>query len=369
MKGKLTIVLAVAIIVIGFIVMTLLSNRQTEEGKRVHMIPVKQVKAEKVTYTDVQSKLMAYGRLNAKNKIDLYAEVPGVLIQSSTEFKSGNHFNKGQVIARIDDEEAKYNLLSMKSDFMNVLAVLMPDLKSDFPSSFNSWNNYLKDFDVNAELSELPEPASSKEKLFLASRNVFKTYFNIKRLEVQLDKYVIRAPFSGTLTNTAVQHGTMVRAGQLMGTLIGDAVYELELSIPHNSIEYVSVGNKAEVSTQNGSEKYPGKLSRINPNLDPTSQTVEVFIDVVANGLVDGMYMKAEIYGDSLHQVFKLPRKAVFDENFAFIIKDSTLSKVELELVKVDEEYVRIRGVEENTMIVTEPLVNISSYEKVKAIR
>ena len=55
------------------------------------------VKAEN---TIIPINILESGRLTAKHKVDLFAEVQGVMQNSTKEFKAGTSFNKGEVLVK-----------------------------------------------------------------------------------------------------------------------------------------------------------------------------------------------------------------------------------------------------------------------------
>jgi len=55
---------------------------------------------------------------------------------------------------------------------VNAITLLMPDLKIDYPQSFQQWKAYLDKFDVEISVLPLPEPLNDQEKYFIASKNL-----------------------------------------------------------------------------------------------------------------------------------------------------------------------------------------------------
>ena len=66
---------------------------------------VKTVFVDKVLNKEIPIVITTSGNLNAKNKIELFAEVQGVLNPSSKEFKAGTYYAKGESILHINSEE------------------------------------------------------------------------------------------------------------------------------------------------------------------------------------------------------------------------------------------------------------------------
>ncbi|MEM6771070.1 MAG: HlyD family secretion protein, partial [Bacteroidota bacterium] len=170
-----------------------------KEGPQKREIPkrIKEVETMAVLNAPVSTKLAVQGRLAAYNKISLFTEVGGAVLETGKPFKKGTYFKKGETLLRIDDAEARLTLQSQKATLLNGVAMMMPDLKIDYPESFGNWEAYLAGFDVDGSIKPLPEAINQREKLFVAGRNLYSQYYSIKSGEERLNKYTLRAPFSG----------------------------------------------------------------------------------------------------------------------------------------------------------------------------
>ena len=144
--------------------------------------------------------ITANGNLVALKKVELYAEVQGVLQSTGKLFREGQRYNAGEALLKLDASEFYASVQSQKSSFYNLIASVMPDLILDYPQFSGKWQTYLNNFDIDKSVNKLPEITSEQERLFLAGRNVISTYYNVKNLEERLSKYILRAPFSGVLT-------------------------------------------------------------------------------------------------------------------------------------------------------------------------
>ena len=117
------------------------------------------------------------GNLQAKDRFELFSEVQGIFEYSDNTFKPGSLYRKGQTLLRINADEHKANIRAQKSTLYNQLVQLLPDLKLDYPESFDQWNAYISNFDLESPIQALPEPVNNREKLFLAGRNIYTPLF------------------------------------------------------------------------------------------------------------------------------------------------------------------------------------------------
>jgi hypothetical protein len=74
--------------------------------------------------------------------------------------------------------------------------------------------------------------------------------------------------------------------------------------------------------------------------------------------LYDGLYLKAEIPGESIAESMEIPRNAVINQNQVFIVEDSLLKVKEIDVKKVNPKTVIFSGLTEGADLVIEPLLN-----------
>ena len=78
------------------------------------------------------------------------------------------------------------------------------------------------------------------------------------------------------------------------------------------------------------------------------------------------MYLEAEINGDGFENVVEIPRKAIFGNNMIYLVnKDSLLIPQKISIKTMQENLVLAKGLPENTMLVTEPVINAKDSMKV----
>ena len=369
MKKLKSILTAIAIIVIGFLLFKVFSGMKKDPEPAKVFRTIKYVHTDIVHYMDHYANIHASGRLKSNYKIEVFSEVSGIAGKTNPRFKEGNSFSNNQIMIIIDDEEARFNLYSQKSDFLNLLTKTIPDIKADFPESFNKWNSYLENFTIESMIKELPKTSSAKEKYFLAARNIYKLYYAIKTLEAKLSKYNIRAPFTGVVTQSMFETGTFIRMGQKLGEFAGTNNFELELPLNENQIKYVAIGNIVELTLEGSYKEWKGKVTRISENFDPTTQTINVYVSLNGKRLYDGMYLNALIKGTKIRNAFKIPRKAIVNNNYVHTVKDSLLGKKKVNIIMIEEEFVYINGLDSLETVVTEQLVNTPVGTKIKPIK
>lgn len=316
---------------------------------------VKTVFVEEVENKEIPIIITTSGNLTAKHKIELYAEVQGVLKPSSKEFKAGTSYSKGESIIKINSDEFYANLQSQKSNFYNSLTSIMPDIRLDYPDEYQKWQAYLNSFDINKTTPELPTLNSDKEKFFISGRGINSAYYNVKNLEVKLGKYNLRAPYDGILTEALVTPGTLVRVGQKLGEFIDPSVYEMEVSVNAEFADLLKKGNTVKLHNLEKTKEYTGKVIRINGKVDATSQTIKAYIQVAHPDLREGTYLEANLSARSEKEAIEVSRKLLIDNKQMFVVRDSILDLIDVNPVYFSAESAVIKGVENGTLILSKP--------------
>ena len=353
---KIILAILGALLIIGAIFLGNYFIDNNQKPKPTFKKSINTVFVKNVKNTEVPIVLTANGNLVAKNKIDIFSEVQGVLNTSNKAFKPGTAYNRGEILLSINSDEFRASLKSQKSNLFNLITAVLPDLRLDFSSDFKKWEDYLKSFDIDKSIPELPSFSSDKEKYFISGRGILTAYYNVKNLEVRLSKHLIRAPFKGVLIETLVTPGTLVRSGQKLGEFIDTDIYELEVSINSEFADLLKVGNAVELTSSNKSKTYEGKVVRVNGRIDQISQTINAYIQVKDPDLKEGMFLEANLIAKSETDAIEISRKLLVNNNAVYTVKnDSVLTLSEINPVYFGAENVVIKGLKDNDKILAQP--------------
>jgi len=347
----LGVVLIIASIFLARLIIS--SNQRTRPApKKI----VKTVFVDTVVNRTVPITIVANGNLVAKQRMELYSEVQGVMRKGSKLFKPGQRYRRGETLLLIDDAEFYASVLSQRSNLFNLIAGVMPDLKLDYPEAFDHWQEYLDDFDVNEPLKPLPAFSSDREKFFINGRNITTTYYTIKNLENRLSKFRIRAPYDGILTEALVTEGSLVRPGQKLGEYIDSGVYELPVAINKTYANLLQEGREVMLRTLDGNNRYTGVVSRINGNVDVSSQTIDAFIEVTNPDLREGVYLEASLDAREEPNAYSMSRTLLQAGDYVFTVKDSVLERMPVNPVYFSEKSVVVKDIPDGTLVVSKPV-------------
>ncbi|OKH19898.1 efflux transporter periplasmic adaptor subunit [Hydrococcus rivularis NIES-593] len=98
----------------------------------------------------------------------------------------------------------------------------------------------------------------------------------IARIQLQLQKNILKAPFSATVSRRLVDEGTVVSAGQAVLRLVENKAPEVRIGVPATVAARISPGSHQQL--QIGQKNYQAKVSSILPELDASTRTLTVVL-------------------------------------------------------------------------------------------
>ncbi|MGB2273725.1 MAG: efflux RND transporter periplasmic adaptor subunit [Flavicella sp.] len=346
---------AILFVIVSYFVKNSLAAKKVQKKQKVEKI-VKTVFTEQVMNTSLPIVIRESGSLVAKHKVALFAEAQGVLEVPNDDFRVGVTASKGSVLLQINSDDDTANLLAQKSNFQNAIAVILPDLRMDHPKSFPAWEAYFKNFDISSSLQELPTPLNETEKYFVIAKGIYKNYYAIKNLEASLERYTIRAPFNGVLSEALVTNGSLIRPGQKLGEFIGKEIYELFLSVNANLVNSLAVGKEVHIYSLNSEKSWTGKVVRFNNKIDQKTQTVQVYVEVRGKDLREGMYVDASVTANRIDNAYEIPQNILIAKKAVYVYEDGFLKLQPVVPVYFNENTVLVKGLKNGQLLVNRPV-------------
>lgn len=330
-----------------------ISKKIGKKDKKEALFAEKQariVSVIKVNNATIPATILVTGKLKAARRLELFSEVNGLLLNSN--FKEGISFAAGSQLAIIDDAESRAQLKAEKATFLALVTQSLADLSIDYPEEYKVWKQFQEKISFENALPTIPEVANSQVKSFLSGRNIYTNYYTIKSQELRLAKYRITAPFSGVLANTTIDPGALVRIGQKMGEFINTSSYELEAPISLSDIQFVKIGDRVQLKSNDIEGAWTGTIVRINEKLDASSQSLLLYIQVQGATLKEGMFLNASIKAKPIKNAIEIPRKLLFEGNKLYMLQHDSLLKIAtVEVVRFNRDKAVVVGIPEQTTL------------------
>lgn len=99
----------------------------------------------------------------------------------------------------------------------------------------------------------------------------------IREIETKIDDHIITAPFSGILGFRDISVGDYMEPGDLITTIDDVSEIKIDFSLPSLYLRFIDENTEISVATEVFPKlRFNGKVSFINPRLDPNTRSVEV---------------------------------------------------------------------------------------------
>lgn len=319
------------------------------------------VKTQKGNHTEINSNMVYRGRINAFDNISLAAEVSGRLMQGDVRFKIGESFKKNDVIIKIYSKDVEAALKSGKSSFLQTVSKILPDLKVDYKDEYDKWITFFCAIDPEKHLPELPKINSDKERVFLASNNVLTNYYSLKQQQINLTRYIIYAPFTGSFKSVNKEIGAVASPGAELANIIRSDKLEVVVPVFPKDLDWINKGDKVIINDSRGIQG-EATISRISGFVDETTQSVNVYLTYNAsdnNLFLEGEFVDVTFSGVKVSG-FEIPREAIIDNYYVYELINNKLQKTKIKIVRtLDDSYI-VSGIDSRNIIVTESLASIN---------
>ncbi len=360
----------IAIILIGG-VMTLvkrLTAPKPPEDIKVSAPNVSAVKLKTVQYQNYSTTIEALGKVVSTSPIDVVSEVSGRILKGDVTLRTAMSFQKDALLFAIDKQESILNLKSQRSNFQNAIAMMLADLKLDFPDEFKKWNSYFLNLSIDRSLTALPTTNSNREKTYIATKNILGQYYAIKSAEERLTKYEVRAPYNGIITQVYTDAGSVANPGTPVVRIRRNGQLELELPIRKEDIQWIRVGTNVKLFSEDKSQSTTGRIVRISNTMDASTQSINAYVSISGSRfkIYEGMYMAAELSGRAVSNAMEISRKAVVEDSQVFVmLSDSTIQQKTIKIHKVNTETVLFSGLQAGEQVVNDNLLGLADGVKI----
>ena len=251
------------------------------------------VKVTSVGRRDIADYLETNGSLEAENEVDIVARTTGPIVELNVE--EGDFVRAGQVLARIDAAEIEAQL--------GIARVNLAEAEL-------AWNRARKSF---------REDLISQEAHDLAKSNFDGAAAQIVGTEILLDYTVIRAPFAGLIIERVIRNAEHVSSNARLFRISDFDPLLCPIQLPEKDLPQLKLNQPAYLEVEAYPDvRFPARVLRISPVVDPATGTVKVTLEVQAQGrLRPGMFASVFVETDVHENAVVIPKQALVLESTA----------------------------------------------------
>lgn len=249
------------------------------------------VRVTSVIRRDIADYLETNGSLEAENEVDIVARTDGPVVELNVE--EGDFVRAGQVLARIDAAEIEAQLGIARVNLAEAELV---------------WNR---------AQSSYREEVISQEAYDLAKSNFAAAAAQIVGTEILLDYTVIQAPFDGLIIERVIKNAEHVSNNARLFRISDFDPLLCPIQLPEKDLPRLELGQTAYLTVEAyPGARFPARVLRISPVVDPATGTVKVTLEVQAQGrLRPGMFASVFVETDIHENALVVPKQALVLES------------------------------------------------------
>lgn len=326
-----------------------------EEGDRKETAIL--VDVQPVTSGDYPAQIEVMGQVVPFMEAVIRPQVSGEIVEVTKEFAAGGRFHKGELLLRIDPED--YELAVEKQQ------AILQQAQADFRMEMGRQSIAREELAILSQTTgeeiENPELALRRPQLEQAQAEVHKAQAELEIAELNLARTRIHAPFDALITQRHVNLGDKVSSQDALATLVNTETYWVDAAVPVNKLPWLIRKPNAPVTlySQDGKAQWQGNVYKIIGTVNPQSRLAAITLAVpkpldASTPLILGDYVRADIEGQAMENVIRIPLHYVRDGARAWVAKDDILEIRQVTIVFEDRGYAYVsEGLQEGDWLVT----------------
>jgi len=337
---------------------------------------------------NLQRDVEVVGSFAADEEVVVSAQAAGELSQLDVDF--GSYVSQGQVIATIDQRDAKLKVEQAEATLKQTIARLGMKEGEGFDSNQNADVRVAKsqldwakmELDRSAKLIEkgdIPRSAydekltnhnlaQARHQAALDSVNQQLAVVEQQKAALALAKKavtdtVVRSPISGAVKEKHASRGSYLTVNGKIVTLVKINPLRLRADIPESSAAAVRTGQTINVTVDAFPNRaFTGRIVRIGPSLDEKTRalTVEAQVSNSGNLLRPGMFAKSQLITSQNAPAVMIPQRAVVTAaglSKVFVIENGRASERIVKTGASDADLIEIvEGVKDGETVATSNL-------------
>jgi membrane fusion protein, multidrug efflux system len=262
--------------------------------------------------------------LEAESQVQVFAEAARKVVELRVE--EGDRVSKGELLLRLQDDEQRTALAKVESQ--------LEKAQREYERQKRLYADAL-----------ISEQAFSD-----ATYNLEQLKLALEQAQRDLSYTAVKAPISGTLTRRLVSLGDFVTVNQPLFEIVDFGSIVARVYVPEKEMPRLAVGVPARIGAPAlGGERFPGRIDRLAPVVDPKSGTVKVTVAIPERpGLKPGMYVDVELVTAVRDDAVLVPKRAlVYDQDQIFVYRvgdDHKVTKVFLQPKLEDKQNIEPAG-------------------------
>jgi membrane fusion protein (multidrug efflux system) len=258
----------------------------------------------------------ALGTVAAAQGVDLSVETTGIV--KTILFKANQHVDDNQVLVQLDDAVERADLEAQKA------TASLGKLALDRALA-------LQKRGVGSDVAADAAAAAAQT-----------ATANVAKLQAVLDQKQLRAPFGGTVGIPKIEVGQYLQPGTTVATLQDLDTMRADFTVPEQRLAELKMGQPVRLGTDQGVWNFTGKVTGIDPKVDPATRLVTVRAEVSNpdGKLSPGQFVQVQVQLPEEKDVIAVVQTAVVTSlygDYVYVVQSPDAKKEEPKPAAADE--------------------------------
>ena len=339
--------------------------RENEPLKKIDIIPVETAFAH---IRSIDLDLDLTGDIKPLQRVDVHPKIPGKIIEK-IYVERGDFVQKGTLIASMENNIIKAQIKEAEAGLKAANASL--NLANANLNIVKKDHTRLKTLAIKKTIStQQLDQINARYKAALANKKLAVSQIErsdaaINVLLILLKDHQILAPINGYISARFIDSGSMSDTKRAIMQISNEKIVKVVTSIAEQDFPFIKKGMTAKLYVDAFPDKeFNGKVTIINPTLDPGTRTCEIEINVLNQNLTlrSGMFARIHLHlgkqdalvinkdapnrlpGTGNYYVFKVENNKVLMKNIKLGISQGNYSVVKEGLNEGDQIVIKGQG-------------------------
>ncbi len=298
-------------------------SASSAQDKQVEAMPPARVVVDEIHNGMITPDAEFVGSVYYQEVSDVAAEVTGSV--ESVYFEEGMRAKEGNILVQLNSDLIEKSLGATTASYEQGLSDL-----EQARVEFERAENLRKEELISEQRYDIARfRAKGLEKKVLSLQA------EVERLELELQKRKVRAPFSGIILKKKVDRGEWLSEGSPVATIAKDDAVDIIVAVPEAVVRQVKTGMIIDI--QAGERKVAGKIIAVIPQGDLSTRTFPIKIRARNNlSFMEGMEARARLPVGEKTKAFIVHRDAVvtvFGSDAVFVVHEGKAKMIPVNVI------------------------------------
>jgi RND family efflux transporter MFP subunit len=253
----------------------------SEERKTIEESPAIAVKVSQVGADKLESYVSASGKIEAESSANLSTRMMGYV--TSLPVKVGQQVTKGTLLLSINSADLQAKKAQVEASIIQA--------KAGYENAKKDYERFQTLFEQGSASQKELDDMTTRYKVAEAGKTAAESMKS--EVEAQFSYAAIRAPFSGTITNTFVKEGDMANPGMPLLSIESSGKPQVVAMVAESSISSIEEGMPVMVQIKSLGKTISGEVIEVSQSAKNTGgqYLVKVNLTEQDDSLLSGMFV------------------------------------------------------------------------------